>query len=70
VSDTLKTGVTYDFDDGNNGINNARYILFSVATSYGTEGGYVDGNFVGLDEVQFTAASGPTPVPGTVIMFK
>ena len=53
------TGVTYDFDDGNNGTNNARYILFSIATSYGTEGGYVDGNFVGLNEVQFTAVPEP-----------
>jgi hypothetical protein len=53
------TGVTYDFDDGSNGTNNARYILFSVATSYGTEGGYVDGNFVGLDEVQFFAIPEP-----------
>jgi hypothetical protein len=53
-------GVTYDFDDGNNGTNHARYILFSIATSYGTEGGYVDGDFVGLDEVQFSTAPEPT----------
>ena len=59
-------GVTYDFDDGSNGINNARYILFSIGTSWDSPI-YTHGDFVGLDEVQFTAF---VPPSGTVFIIQ